>query len=367
MFLQVKSTGPVETTSKSQGKSQAKVEKLKKQKKEENFKKVNKTLEEFLADDSSNKNDATLDISEESCLSNILPDETNNVSDIANIIDKEMLKCPYCGKNDLENRLELAKHFDRIHAKNSVFECKWCTTSIEGGLSRALEHMSKFHPKKSPLDGLKSLDIKREHRFANTDISGTNLDLRNQKVSCPECGKLVALKSLNRHVNLCKHPRVKNCCKICKAVFDSYNQLTKHKREAHNIGVAKKQLVCEICGAKFTGNYALKHHISDVHENRRDHLCDICGEGFKYPSVLKKHKQRHTGERPFMCKICTKTFIFSGEAKKHCKRMHGVVFTSRMNCPFNDEEKYPIAKLDSKKSKDSVENVNNTWKFPAFY
>ena len=58
----------------------------------------------------------------------------------------------------------------------------------------------------------------------------------------------------------------------------------------------------------------------------RDHLCDICGVGFKQKQNLERHKN---GVHKFKCNECDLTFRYEGPLKQHENTVHG---TERIVC-----------------------------------
>ena len=156
---------------------------------------------------------------------------------------------------------------------------------------------------------------------------------------------------MQRHMND-KHEHTRDyICNVCSEVFPKQSLLRTHKRNAHSLGVAVKKHPCPLlCGASFAYPNEVRKHVSIIHEKKREHLCDVCGDDFQTFSSLTVHKRGHTGERPFLCKICRKTFTRSYECKRHVRRVHHLTVDARMNNPFNSHL-LPIEALPADESR----------------
>ncbi|KHJ86175.1 zinc finger, C2H2 type [Oesophagostomum dentatum] len=61
--------------------------------------------------------------------------------------------------------------------------------------------------------------------------------------------------------------------------------------------------------------------LSATNHVEKRHICDICGKGFPYHSILESHKRCHTGEKPFNCHFCDKKFAQKATLQVH-ERTH---------------------------------------------
>ena len=80
-----------------------------------------------------------------------------------------------------------------------------------------------------------------------------------------------------------------------------------------------------ICGKTFFHKAILKSHIKNVHlnEGTKDHICDTCGQAFKFLQTLKTHvKYVHDKVKEHVCELCNKRFARITDKNTHIKKVH---------------------------------------------
>lgn len=58
----------------------------------------------------------------------------------------------------------------------------------------------------------------------------------------------------------------------------------------YNVHEQKRDHPCNVCGKKFSDKFSVKIHIQGVHQKVR-FKCDICGNDFSQPSAVYLHKK----------------------------------------------------------------------------
>jgi KRAB domain-containing zinc finger protein len=159
-----------------------------------------------------------------------------------------------------------------------------------------------------------------ESLFLNPDLLKLPFTFPFYFGRCSICnGKFKTQIYLDQHQNVHKVERTE-ICEICGAGFKSRDALLTHGR-VHREN--RKLYPCQVegCDKVFKTNAGLREH-KIKHSGRRDYKCQICGQDFMYPEVLKHHLILHTDLMPFSCEICNRKFRHKVTLKNHM-RTHG--------------------------------------------
>lgn len=152
------------------------------------------------------------------------------------------------------------------------------------------------------------------------------------------------------------HYAIEYKCAPCRLVFNTKNELLRHKRVRHEQGAdggpvaaqrrqtrsrtprgggrvamgagaggmgdgRRPRFYCAICNRSFSGKQHFEYHMR-THSGEKPFKCGTCGKAFRAKHSLKNHIRIHTGERPYQCKVCGKWFRQLGVMKNHIKNMH---------------------------------------------
>jgi C2H2-type zinc finger/Zinc finger, C2H2 type len=108
-------------------------------------------------------------------------------------------------------------------------------------------------------------------------------------------------------------------CTICGAKFSRPCKLRWHRQSMHaHAGKAHK---CECCDQSFPSVVELRRHAA-THSAPRPQ-CPQCGLRFRLPSALDLHiAVSHDRERPFKCDLCDAAFARKSAMRRHLKSVH---------------------------------------------
>ncbi len=113
--------------------------------------------------------------------------------------------------------------------------------------------------------------------------------------------------------------------------------LAKHKNRVHNRNYSH---VCDLCGKSFITKFEMQIHVRRTHfADRKDFICEECGQGYADSQSLNKHKR---SEHPtfFMCTLCEKICTKARDLKHHLHFEHSVVSSNKLVpiCPLCRQE-----------------------------
>ena len=140
-----------------------------------------------------------------------------------------------------------------------------------------------------------------------------------------------------RHYN---HSRYK--CDKCSRTFSSKGGITYHQQTKHGNAYKYK---CETCDKGFNSRQHYLGH-KNSHKGVTPFICDECGIGFSYPSVLSSHKKVCKGRVEGMdinqldlypCKICPKRFALHTSLQQHIKEEHCDLVSTKYMCSCGEQ------------------------------
>ncbi len=70
----------------------------------------------------------------------------------------------------------------------------------------------------------------------------------------------------------------------------------------------------------FTFYRGVQAHIARLHVDSRPYMCDVCGAAYTEEGALKAHIARHGEERRYVCKHCDYSSHDKGNYKSKCQR-----------------------------------------------
>ncbi|CAB3388526.1 Hypothetical predicted protein [Cloeon dipterum] len=130
---------------------------------------------------------------------------------------------------------------------------------------------------------------------------------------CPEC-YLVEYSNtdlIEKHL-LKSHNINKKICDICGEGFKYKSLLDRHKI-GHN---PERPFVCSKCGKAFNRKSNLNKHLV-IHSGEKTHICQECGKAFIHKGKLNQHLVIHSGEKTHICQECGKAFYQKSNLNQH--------------------------------------------------
>ena len=117
-------------------------------------------------------------------------------------------------------------------------------------------------------------------------------------------------------------------------------------------------IICGFCKTGLSGKKELQQHLGVGFDNKyrckvkqdmemvklaqsglTNHVCNVCGKGFKYKSNLTRHGVVHTKERLFVCDQCNKSYTDGQVLARHKKSFHEGVKYECQECGEQFSEK----------------------------
>lgn len=110
-------------------------------------------------------------------------------------------------------------------------------------------------------------------------------------------------------------------CELCGDVFKWMSVLNKHLL-THSAD--KARFACSLCPKRFTRKEYVNVHMR-IHAGIRPFICEMCARPFVKRQDLIRHKSIHSDEKNYSCPECNKKFKRSTDVHAHMRTHTGVV------------------------------------------
>ena len=226
---------------------------------------------------------------------------------------KKPFWCQICA-TDFLGRIALKRHNRSVHEEGKTWNPKTCCEgiSIKASLKRHME-IETVHGGKKKL--LKCSECDRNTFRDNSALKQhmervhkKSLSVHEEKKSCQICATdFLGKFALKRHITSVHEGKEPNSCKICDQVFSQYLSLKRHIETVH--GGKKQSLKCSECDrVTFRDKSDLKAHIELVHRKSILFECRHCGKKLSNMNSKERHERKFPNalciKMPFECKMC---------------------------------------------------------------
>ena len=211
-------------------------------------------------------------------------DETNQFKESLLHLHPITHDCQHCQETfsqlELLEQHTLSDHQLNAESSTSNLKCPFCEIAFDREKHQRLKaHVKKHHR-----------DRKSEEAW-KTAVS-------SPKITCSLCGKnYSSLSCLEQHDRLMHSACVElESCHICGKTFKKggstlWGHIKTHEDGGH---------ICSVCGAKFRVKSYLVRHMRSHDPESKKYGCDICGEKFSRPYLMRQHQQfTHNKNLPF--------------------------------------------------------------------
>ncbi|XP_066141469.1 uncharacterized protein [Euwallacea fornicatus] len=145
------------------------------------------------------------------------------------------------------------------------------------------------------------------------------------KYRCPYCKKPLCSQTRAKiHMAQCRQNTINVICHVCGTKFSDRKSLIKHINRSHllnlpnSITALEVPYTCQICHKVSHSSSALSYHM--VKHGDRKYQCEECGKQFFTSTHLKSHMQSHQkGTAIVICPVCGKSFHYQNALHYHMK------------------------------------------------
>lgn len=225
--------------------------------------------------------------------------------------------CYLCDKS-YARKMGIKFHMENIHLNEALSrnpdsrKCRWCTKFVLN--ENYQEHVRQKH-KKLPCKICKRVYFRAKSFYCHMKTHET------LKYSCDICKrKSITKKALETHIlTLHVRPEPRSECEQCGKMIAT-RSLQKHINQVHK---KHREFKCAVCKKGFYNKTMLRQHLDTVHLGEKNYKCPVekCQRALTQASSLKQHLIRHE-KRPFSCQECRKMFESEKARDNHRVKSH---------------------------------------------
>lgn len=258
-------------------------------------------------------------------------DATENGNIVEDKVIDKSIPCPYCTKlciSEISLKTHLkVNHIEKCTTTKSI-ESDKISSKIkselgEDNLDRKCEICQRY------FDTENGLNVHNSTKHNELDDPNGRFIFEEGMYWCRVCNKQYKRKDkVLYHLKSSHKLGAKFTCEFCNKLYYYENELRNHIRTHKQ----EKEFFCEECGEGFVWKDTLirhKHqkHLSEeerevLNETLKKHMCDLCGQAFKFKCLLKEHMESHSIIKKYNCEVCGKTFRTKKMMLSHRRRIH---------------------------------------------
>ncbi|CAG2204615.1 unnamed protein product [Mytilus edulis] len=166
--------------------------------------------------------------------------------------------------------------------------------------------------------------IANEHERETFGCNICNMQFKHKKT--------LERHQMKGHLQVCEKEKPKHTCFVCDKKYSTSRSLRRHNFKEHliedkHISKLRENVACEQCG-KIVMRKCMRLHLL-VHQEK-EFMCEDCGEKFRRPDDLKRHRQKHLRKKyvlksetsGYKCLICGLILSTNGAIKRHFSLKH---------------------------------------------
>ncbi|XP_055621842.1 zinc finger protein 665-like isoform X2 [Toxorhynchites rutilus septentrionalis] len=225
--------------------------------------------------------------------------------------------CDIC-KEKFSSHSVLAKHKRRVHeqvAKNYI--CVDCGNTYDSNAALREHRVSHTDERRweCKVCGMK---FKRNHNLLNHKKTHL-VEKPAPSFKCQECEQEFTTKSaLAAHRS--QHGKI--CCRLCEKTFETQSDLMQHRREDHKITRKEPGVSCRTCHVRCTDHEDLSKHRAEAHPMEIPLECVVCKATFASTVALRAHQREHQRVILYNCPNCSEAYNSQLLLNTHLKNVH---------------------------------------------